>query len=80
MLIRPIERTPEKSFSKERGPFPSSSIVMSIPRNGLNQVGGALEILFSEENRKKKRKRNNNTVVRLCNDDFTFDVLDFRVM
>lgn len=27
---------------------------MSIPRNGLNQVGGALEILFSEENRKKK--------------------------
>lgn len=29
---------------------------MSIPRNGLNQVGGALEILFNEKNRKKKKE------------------------
>lgn len=47
---------------------------MSIPRNGLNQVGGALEILFNEKNRKKKRRNNNTQMMKLRNDDFTFDV------
>lgn len=67
----------------QKGSFPSSSIVMSIPRNGLNQVGGALEILSSEENRKEEGR---GIIIRwwgtrLCDDDLLYlTLLDFRVM